>query len=134
MLPPEFIINTDQSSDGQLFIERDRCIGDESALTDCVIFEYKEEVVCDFEDVNAVLCSSTLLCILSIFLIFISSDPGLPEVNGAIMLSGAQPNFTMVMGLLEIYYNGSYGTVCDDGFTDLEASVACRQLNYTDGS
>lgn len=50
------------------------------------------------------------------------------------MLSGGRPNYANVMGLLEIYYNGSYGTVCDDGFSTNEASVACRQLGYTDGS
>ena len=33
-------------------------------------------------------------------------------------------------GLLEIYCNGEWGTVCDDYFGSTEAQVACRQLGY----
>ena len=33
-------------------------------------------------------------------------------------------------GRLEIYYNGLWGTVCDDGFTNASARVACASLGY----
>ena len=37
-------------------------------------------------------------------------------------------------GLLEIYYNGSWGTICDDNFFSGEAMIACRQLGLSGNS
>ncbi|ELU02559.1 hypothetical protein CAPTEDRAFT_133022 [Capitella teleta] len=36
-------------------------------------------------------------------------------------------------GVLEVYSNGTWGTVCDDGFMDPSARVACRSFGYNHG-
>ncbi|XP_048257786.1 deleted in malignant brain tumors 1 protein-like [Haliotis rufescens] len=36
-------------------------------------------------------------------------------------------------GLLQVYNNGTWGTVCDDNFGQVEASVVCRRLGYQAG-
>jgi len=33
-------------------------------------------------------------------------------------------------GRLEVYHNGVWGTVCDDSFNDVAATVACNSLGF----
>ena len=35
-------------------------------------------------------------------------------------------------GLLEIFINNQWGTVCSRGFDNRDANVACRQLGYAE--
>ena len=49
--------------------------------------------------------------------------------NGQIRLQrGTYSN----QGLVEVYCNGEWGTICDDGFDYNEARVVCHQLGYND--
>ena len=51
--------------------------------------------------------------------------------NGDVLLyngSHVSPYFTE--GTVLVCYDNTYGTVCDDFWDELEASVVCKQLEY----
>ena len=47
--------------------------------------------------------------------------------SGALRLAGG---VNVQSGRIELFHNGTWGTVCDDSFAIPAADVACRQLGY----
>jgi deleted-in-malignant-brain-tumors protein 1 len=47
------------------------------------------------------------------------------DISGAVRLVGGS---NLLEGRLEVYFNGRWGTVCDDHFSTVDAEVVCRQL------
>ena len=66
------------------------------------------------------------------FIVYFSLTP-----EGSLCLTGDQfgsTNASLSSGRLEVYAGGRWGTVCDDGFGQTEAYVACRQLGFIQAS
>ncbi|XP_071177833.1 scavenger receptor cysteine-rich type 1 protein M160-like [Mytilus edulis] len=57
----------------------------------------------------------------------------MPENSVAEYCPPLKSDLELVNGMLKIFYNGVWGTVCDDSFDDIDAQVACRQLGYNNG-
>ncbi|XP_069466783.1 neurotrypsin-like isoform X2 [Ambystoma mexicanum] len=49
--------------------------------------------------------------------------------HGAVRLTGGQSKSE---GRVELYYNGIWGTICNEQWTDADASVVCRQLGFSE--
>ena len=56
-------------------------------------------------------------------------NTGFTDYTGQLRLVNNTSNFASA-GRLEIYLNGRWGTVCDNGFGQEEATLACNQLGY----
>lgn len=50
--------------------------------------------------------------------------------DGDIRLNGG---ISQSEGIVEICFGRVWGTICDNGWDDSDAGVACRQLGYTQG-
>ena len=70
--------------------------------------------------------SSCDLVILDVFILsFTESEP---DLGGSIRLVNGTDQYE---GRVEILVNGQWGTICDDFWSDTDASVVCRQLGFS---
>ena len=61
------------------------------------------------------------------FLSMQSHPLGVTCTQGSVRLSGGSSQ----QGRVEICINNNWGTVCDDGWSTVDANIVCRQLGYS---
>ncbi|RXN00328.1 Neurotrypsin [Acipenser ruthenus] len=105
---PHFAVGT-----GPVFLDDVSCSGKESSLVQCGRREWRKHDCTHQEDVSVV-CSPD------------QDVNGIPSSLPMRLMDGENKK----EGRVEIYISGQWGTICDDGWTDRDADVVCRQLGY----
>ncbi|XP_028833197.1 neurotrypsin isoform X2 [Denticeps clupeoides] len=99
---------------GPILLDDVSCSGKEPALTHCAHREWLKHDCTHREDV-ALSCNP------------LRAGPGVPT-SVLIRLVGGE---NVREGRVEILVGGQWGTICDDGWTDRDAEVVCRELGYS---
>ncbi|XP_004748067.1 neurotrypsin isoform X1 [Mustela putorius furo] len=94
---------------GPIMLDEVRCTGNELSIEQCPKSSWGEHN-CDHKEDAGVSCT--------------------PLTDGVIRLGGGKGSHE---GRLEVYHRGRWGTVCDDGWTELNTYVVCRQLGFKYG-
>ncbi|KAM5233653.1 neurotrypsin isoform 3-T3 [Hipposideros larvatus] len=94
---------------GPVMLDEVRCTGNELSIEQCPKSSWGEHN-CGHREDAGVSCT--------------------PLTDGVLRLAGGKDSHE---GRLEVYYRGQWGTVCDDGWTELNTYVVCRQLGFKYG-
>ena len=97
---------------GHIWFEAIQCDGNENRLLDCTHPVFGTHHTCVHGQDAGVSCSITQC------------------TNGAVTLKGG----TATQGRIEVCINGREGTVCDEGWEDVDARIACLQLGLPSSS
>jgi len=95
----QYIGNRHGAGSGQIWLDNVRCSGTETDIADCQHSDWSNHTCSHDEDVS-------VSCFNEVRLVGNSRSKG----------------------RLEVYHNGTWGTVCDNGFSDTAARVVCYSL------
>uniref|UniRef100_A0A8C1PFQ0 Neurotrypsin n=1 Tax=Cyprinus carpio TaxID=7962 RepID=A0A8C1PFQ0_CYPCA len=94
---------------GRVLLDEVSCTGNELSIEQCPKTAWGEHN-CDHTEDAGVSC--------------------IPLSDGAVRLVGGVKGYE---GRLEVHYRGQWGTVCDDGWTQTNTQVVCRQMGFRSG-
>ncbi|XP_072024719.1 scavenger receptor cysteine-rich domain-containing protein DMBT1-like [Amphiura filiformis] len=97
---------------GPVLLDELQCTGTENTLMSCKSLGWKNHDCGHAED-SGVICD------------FPAARP-IPPLHGLRLVGGA----VRTEGRVEIFHEGKWGSICDDGWDENEANVVCRQLGY----
>lgn len=118
------------------------CTGHEDSIVDCPALQGKDMHNCIHSEDVALKCSmattSTTTTPQALFEFYADGENEMSAVVRLLQLGdyehAGELDDGSVSGLLQVSYNGIWGSVCNTGFSDQDAKVACGQLGYGIGA
>jgi len=102
----QIISNSYGAGSGQIWLDNIQCIGWESDITECSHNAWDHYNYSHSHDVS-------VSCITD-------------STEAVALIGGGNPR----VGRLEVFHANQWGTICDDGFTDVAATVVCHSLGF----